>query len=73
MDEAELLLRETLEGTRRVLGPDHPNTAAAMNSLALTLGKKRQLLEAEKLYLGAIDIYRRVLGPESDNTLLAMN
>jgi len=50
LSEAETLFRSALEGRRRVLGADHPDTLVAAYNLALTLEAEKQFKEAEKLY-----------------------
>ena len=45
--EAETMLRETLNISRRVLGPEHPDTAASiysLGSIALLTGKRDEAL-----------------------------
>ena len=70
--EAENLQRRTLDIQRRVLGPDHPDTARSINRLAGTLVSEGRNTEAEKLYRESLDIRRRILGPEHEETLSTM-
>jgi tetratricopeptide (TPR) repeat protein len=72
LDEAEALLREALERTQRVLGPDHPLTLTTMNNLGSLLLAREQLDEAERLLRQAVVGRRRVLGDAHPQTLTAM-
>ena len=42
--------RRDLEGSERVLGPDHPDTLVSLNNLAVLLQAQGKLEEAEPLY-----------------------
>jgi hypothetical protein len=52
--EAKPLYRDALEGRRRVLGNDHPNTLTSMNNLAVLLKAQGKLSEVEPLYRDAL-------------------
>ena len=71
--EAEKLERETLEISRRVLGPTDLNTLGLMNNLGSTLDYEGRYAEAEKLQRELFEIQRRVLGPEHRDTMGSMN
>jgi eukaryotic-like serine/threonine-protein kinase len=71
--EAEKLQVQVLELCRHVRAPEHSETLAAMNNLAITLNDEKQHFEAEKIYREALDAERRVLGPEHPDTLGTMN
>ena len=47
-DRAEKLLRESLEGRRRVLGPDHRDTRALYIALGMVLSELKRYPEAER-------------------------
>ena len=70
--EAEKLYRETTDIERRVFGPEHPDTLAAMSNLANALMEEGRFAEAEKLQRQTLDIQRRVIGPEHPNTLATL-
>ena len=55
----------------RVLGPDHPNTLAARNDLALCVGGGQTAQTAD--LPGLLADERRVLGPDHPDTLAARN
>jgi hypothetical protein len=52
--EAEKLQEDTLDIQRRVLGPDHPNTAASVYNLAIVKVRKRDPAEALRLLHEAV-------------------
>jgi tetratricopeptide (TPR) repeat protein len=62
-----------LAAAQRVLGPDHPNTLAAMNNLAATLSDQGELNRARELQEQVLHTAQRLLGPDHPNTLAAMN
>ncbi len=66
-------MSQALEISRRVLGPEHPNTLKTMNSLASTYAGQAKYAQAESLYSQTLEIARRVLGPEHPDTLRDMN
>jgi tetratricopeptide (TPR) repeat protein len=70
-DEAEKLLRETLDIRHRVLGPDHRDTLMSMNNLANMLFLEGHYADAEKLEREALAIQRRVLGPDHPDTAMS--
>lgn len=58
LDAAEPHLRAALDIRRRVLGPQHQDTAQAMNALGGLLIYKLNYVEAESLCREAVSIYR---------------
>ncbi|PUB72155.1 MAG: hypothetical protein DBP03_18505 [gamma proteobacterium symbiont of Ctena orbiculata] len=71
--EAEPLVRKTLEINQRVLGEDHPDTAASYNNLAYNLKTQGRYEEAEPLYRNALEICQRVLGEDHPDTATSYN
>ena len=71
-EEAEPLFREVLEGRRKVLGVEHPDTLGSMNKLANLLSKTERMDEAELLYREVLEVRRKVLGVEHPDTLRSM-
>ncbi|MCC5787507.1 MAG: serine/threonine protein kinase [Phycisphaerales bacterium] len=72
-DEAEPYYRLVLEGRRRTLGDDAPDTLAAMNNAGvLLLESLDRPEEAEPLLLGALQGRRRVLGDAHPGTIATM-
>ncbi len=58
-DRAESLLRESLEIRRKVLGPEHPETAQSMATLGEQLNTGQRYAESEPLLREAVAIFRR--------------
>ena len=63
MDLALQHLRASLDLRRKILGPEHPDTAGGISALAEQLINQGNYAEAETLAREAVDIYRR-LGPQ---------
>ena len=57
-EEAEPLLRETLQLRREVLGPRHPDTLQSINTLAFLYRSQGRHGEAEPLYREALETAR---------------
>jgi tetratricopeptide (TPR) repeat protein len=57
----------------RRLGPEHPDTAAALNNLALLLNATSRLTEAEPLMRRALAIDEASYGPEHPNVAIRLN
>lgn len=59
-DEAEPLMRDTVDRSTRVLGATHPDTLARRNVLAGALrGSPARLAEAERMYVALLDDVER--------------
>ena len=71
--QAELLLRKALATRELTSGPDHPDTASGLNSLAQLLRARGDYAEAEPLYRRALEICERVLGPDHPDTASGLN
>ena len=61
-DDAERLYAQTLELSRRVLGPEHPDTLNTTHYLA-RIYKERGRFEAQDLHAQTLEVKCRVLGP----------
>ena len=72
-DEALKLREEVLALSRKVLGPEHPDTLMAMNNLANSYDDAGRRDEALKLREEVLALRRKVIGPEHPDTLVAMN
>jgi hypothetical protein len=59
--DAERLLRDWREDSRLRFGPEEPNEAFALQSLALLAGAQGRTGEARELYSRSIDLYRKLL------------
>lgn len=73
VDEAEILLRETLASQKRILGKEHLETVGTMHDLAMACLKLARTDEAEQLLLEQLDILERVHGPNHLRTLYCKN
>jgi CHAT domain-containing protein/tetratricopeptide (TPR) repeat protein len=71
--DAEPFYREALEICRRVVGTDHPATAAVCGNLAQNLHHQDRYAEARPFYDEAVDICIRLLGKDHPSTALAYN
>ena len=71
--QARPLLERALAIRERVLGPEHPDTAADLSNLAALLQAQGDYGAARPLYERALTIAERVLGPEHPNTAAGLN
>jgi len=71
--EADSLLAETIEGSKRTLGPHDPLTLVLMGDRAQALEDEAKYPEAEKLLRDELDLSVRYRGAENADTLLCMN
>ncbi len=55
------------------LGPEHPDTLASVNNLAILYQAQGRYGEAEPLFQRALGAREKVLGPEHPNTLISIN
>jgi serine/threonine protein kinase len=74
-DDAEPLLRQGLDGLRRALGEEHPDTLTAMNNLAhlYWVQERGKLSETEVLLKKVLEIRYRTQGKTHLDTLNAMD
>ncbi len=73
LDEAQTQLSVAVEIRKRVLGPEHEDTLASQNSLAVVLRYLGQRDAAETLGRKTLAALRRVLGEEDPLTLDSIN
>jgi serine/threonine protein kinase/tetratricopeptide (TPR) repeat protein len=71
--DAEPHLRRAVELRREVLGPEHPDTLKAIDSLAMLFGYAGKYAEAEPLFRDTLEARRRLLGPEHADTLWSLH
>ena len=67
--QAATLYKESLDGRRRILGPEHPDTLQSMADLASIYTRGGKDAQAEPLFREVFDIERRILGPEHPETV----
>jgi tetratricopeptide (TPR) repeat protein len=66
--EAQMRRQKALDVRRKVLGEEHPHTAASLNNLAFTLWAQGQHAAAEEGFRKALAVQRKVLGEEHPDT-----
>ncbi len=71
--EAEPLLLDNYEWSRKHLGEEHPGTLVSMGNLASMYKDTERYDQAESLYSRALDARKRVLGIKHPDTILSMN
>ena len=64
---------EALDGRRRTLGDEHPDTLTSINSMGYLLQSHGKLGEAEPYFREALEGRRRTLGDEHPDTLTSIN
>src|SRR5262249_11201963 len=67
------LFERALAISTKVLGPDHPDTATCLNSLALLHQYQGDLAAARPLFERALTIREKVLGREHPNTAVSLD
>src|SRR6266498_944758 len=72
-DEALQLVERSLEIRERLLGPDHPDVATAINSLAILHRQKGQYAKAEQLCRRSLAIRESALGPDHPHVADSLN
>ena len=72
-EKAQELYSQVLEIRKRVLGEEHPDTAASYNNLASVYASQGEYEKAEGLYGKALGICERVLGEEYLGTATSYN
>ena len=70
---ARPLFERALAIHEKALGPEHPDTAASLNNLAVLLRHEGDFAGARPLYERALAIHEKVLGPEHPETANSMS
>jgi Tfp pilus assembly protein PilF/tRNA A-37 threonylcarbamoyl transferase component Bud32 len=73
LGKGEAQARKALEMSRRLRGPDDPETLDTVDVLGLLLMDQEKLAEAEPLYRQGVEACRRVRGPDHPDTLTAQH
>src|SRR5579862_1629698 len=71
--EAVPVAQQVLTIRERVRGPDHPDVATALISLAALYTEQSRYAEAEPLYKRALAIDEKALGPDHPDVATALN
>jgi len=72
-DQARLLFEQALGIDEKVFGPDHPNTAASLNNLAILLEDLGDFQGSRPLKARALAIEERTFGPDHPRTAIGIN
>ena len=72
-EQARPLYERALAISEQVLGPNHPNTAQSLNSLAALYYSQGDYEQAKPLYERALAIREQVLGPYHPDTATSLN
>ncbi len=72
-DEALLPAATAVEAREKTLGPEHPSTAAAINTLAIIYYSKGDLDKAEPLYQRVLRIREKAFGPDDPGVASVLN
>src|SRR5439155_693649 len=67
-NEAIPIAQGAMELSEKALGPDHPDTASALNNLGELYRATGDYAKAEPLYQRALKIYEQALGPDHPDT-----
>ncbi len=67
------ILKDATEESRRLLGPDHPDTLASRNNLANAYREAGRLNDAIPLHEETLEARTRILGPNHPDTLTSRN
>jgi lipopolysaccharide biosynthesis regulator YciM len=71
--ETLAMAREAADGLARLLGPDHTNTLASMNNLAIAYKAAGRLDRAIPLHEQTLELRKSKLGADHPDTLVSMN
>lgn len=72
-NEAASAAEQALGIREKVLGPDHPDVAAALNHLAIAHAKNRAIAKAAPLFERALTIREKSLGPEHPHVATSLS
>ena len=69
----EPLYKRSLAIFEKVLGPDHPSVAMALNNLAALYRNQGQYAQAEPLHKRSLAIREKALGPDHPDVATSLN
>ena len=73
LSEAEVMYRRVIQGRKKVLGPEYPDTLMSMNGLATVLSNQGKHEEAEETSQCVLELRGSVLGKDHPDTLISMD
>jgi CHAT domain-containing protein/Tfp pilus assembly protein PilF len=71
--EAATIWKQILPILEKILGPDHPDVAISLNSLAMLLKYQGQYAAAEPLYRRSLIILEKAFGPDHPDVATILN
>ncbi len=71
-DRAVVVAKKALEVAKENVGPDHPDVATSLNSLASLYKDQGHYAQAEPLYKRALAIFEKALGPDHPHVAFAL-
>ena len=71
--KAEPLLKQALQINEKALGPEHPDTASCLDSLAQLYHHLGDYAKAEPLYQRALGIFDKTLGLNHPRTAISLS
>jgi tetratricopeptide (TPR) repeat protein len=71
-EESEALLRKTLEGRQKLLGPEHDGTLMTVGEMAGVIGQQGRHGEAEQQFRDLVEMRERISGPDHPRTRSAL-
>ena len=72
-DRAVVVAKMALQVAEQSLGPDHPNVANSLNSLAGLYRTQGQYTQAEPLFKRSLAIWEKALGPNHPDVANSLN
>jgi tetratricopeptide (TPR) repeat protein len=72
-NKAEQMNRRILEGRKKALGKEHPDTLISVNNLASVLQDQGKYDDAEAMYRQILEGRKKALGNEHEDTLTTVN
>ncbi|KAG8349779.1 hypothetical protein FVEN_g12062 [Fusarium venenatum] len=72
LEEAEAMILQAIETSKRLFGPERPRTLASVGNLALIRHDQGRLDEAETLEVEVVTLRERVLGADHPETISAV-
>ena len=72
-DQAVVVAKQALKVAEDAGGPDHPDVATSLNSLATLYYEQGQYANAEPLFERSLAIFEKTLGPDHPNVATILN
>jgi tetratricopeptide (TPR) repeat protein len=72
-DRAVVVAQKALQVAEQNVGPDHPDVATSLNSLAELCRTQGDYAKAEPLYKRSLAIWEKALGPDHPDVAMSLN